>query len=31
LLAGLMGSGLDPATYGTEEDIAAAIKKRLKG
>jgi hypothetical protein len=31
LVAGLIGSGLDLSTYGTEEDIAAAIKERLKG
>ena len=31
LVAGLMGSGLDLSTFGTEEDIAAAIQERLKG
>jgi hypothetical protein len=30
LIAGLMGSGLDLSGLGTEEDIAAAIQKRLK-
>jgi hypothetical protein len=31
LVAGLMGSGLDLSTFGTEEDIAAAVQERLKG
>jgi len=31
LIAGLQGSGMDPSTFGTEEDIAAAIQGRLKG
>ena len=31
LVAGLMGSGLDLSTFGTEEDVAAAIQERLKG
>jgi hypothetical protein len=31
LIAGLMGSGLDLSGFGTEEDIADAIKERLKG
>jgi len=30
LVAGLMGSGLDLSTLGTEEAIADAIKERLK-
>jgi len=31
LIGGLMGSGLDLSTFGTEEDIAAAIRDWLKG
>lgn len=31
LIGGLMGSGLDLSTLGTEEAIADAIKERLKG
>jgi hypothetical protein len=31
LIAGLMRSGMDLSTFGTEEDIAAAIQERLKG
>ena len=31
LVAGLIRSGMDLSTYGTEEDIAAAIQERLKG
>ncbi len=31
LVAGLMGSGLDLSTFGTEEDVAAAVQGRLKG
>ena len=31
LVAGLMGSGLDLSTFGTEEDFAAAVQERLKG
>ena len=30
LVAGLMGSGLDLSGFGTEEDIAAAVRDRLK-
>jgi len=30
LIAGLQGSGMDLSTFGTEEDIAAAIQERLK-
>jgi hypothetical protein len=31
IIGGLMGSGLDLSTFGTEEDIAAAVQERLKG
>jgi hypothetical protein len=31
MIDGLIASGLDLSTYGTEEDIAFVIMERLKG